>query len=102
MTTDNHFKSRTPKSKEIESEQPAVVEKPRPIDVTLRPTGDGSHYAIPQTAAGVEFCSAFYYHPLEYKDIYKTMMYPLEITGAMLTHFRVACEASGLRFDWRG
>lgn len=89
--SENHFKARVTKEKPVE---PAVVEAPRPVDVICTPTGDGGHYDVPQTPAGIEFLSQFYFQPANYKDHYKTLMYPLEISLSMQAHFRATVAAT--------
>lgn len=94
--SDNHFKARVTKEKPVETETPAVVEAPRLVDVICSPTGSGGHYAVPQTPAGVEFLSQWYYQPANYAAHYKTLIYPLEIGPSMQKHFHATVATSGL------
>lgn len=50
----------------------------------------------PQTPAGIEFLSQWYYQPANYAAHYKTLMYPLEIGPSMQAQFRGKVATSGL------
>jgi hypothetical protein len=91
--SENHFKAR--EKKQPAQEQPVIEQQaPRKVDVICTPTGDGADYAVPQTPAGVEFLSQFYYQPANYAEHYKTLLYPLEITLGMQAHFRAIVAAT--------
>lgn len=94
MSDERHFKAREKKQPEPVTETPAVVEAPRKVDVTCTATGNGSYYAAPQTPAGVEFLSQFYYQPANYADHYKNLALPLEIAFSAQAQFCATVAAT--------